>query len=239
MKRFWTKATVDHADDAYRVLLDGRPVRLPGGAPLMLPTAALAAAVAAEWQAAGGQKGGEMGWEMVPLTCLAGTAQERIAPDPGAVIDTLVRYGETDLLCYRAEHPAALAARQARLWQPWLDWAAERYGARLVPVSGVMYHPQDPAALAVLRRVLEGCDPAALTALGVAIPALGSLVLGLALADGAIQPGIAHDLATLDQAFQAEQWGEDPETTRRLAQVAGDIAIASRLLRLAQLRPDR
>ena len=239
MKRFWTEASVAQAAGAYRVLLDGRPVRLPGGAPLTLPNAALAAAIAAEWQAAGGQNGGEMGWEMVPLTRLAGTAQERIVPDPGAVIDALARYGETDLLCYRAERPAALVERQARLWQPWLDWAERHYGARLVPVCGIAYRPQDPAAPAALRRALEAYHPLALAALGVAVPALGSLVLGLALAEGAIAPGLAHEAATLDQAFQAEQWGEDPEMARRLAQIADDIAVANCLLRLARSRPDR
>jgi chaperone required for assembly of F1-ATPase len=213
-------------------------VRLPGGAPLAIPTAALAAAIAEEWRRAGGQPGGEMDWSMVPLTRLAGTAQERIAPDLAAVADALARYGESDLLCYRTERPEELARRQARAWQPWLDWAADRYGARLVPTTGIIHRPQDPASLAALRRALDGKDALALAALGVAVPALGSLVLGLALADGALDADMAHALATLDEAYQAEQWGQDPEALRRLGQVGEDIAVAGRLLRLARGLPD-
>jgi chaperone required for assembly of F1-ATPase len=238
MKRFWSTATAARLGDGYQVLLDGRPVRLPGGAPLALPTALLAAAVAEEWQLAGGQPGGAMGWDMVPLTRLVGTAQERVAPDLAAVADALATYGESDLLCYRADRPEELARRQERAWQPWLDWAADRYGARLAPTVGIVHRPQDPAALAALRRALGERDALALAALGVAVPALGSLVLGLALADGALDAGMAHALAMLDETFQAEQWGEDAEATQRREQVGADLAVAGRLLRLARGLPD-
>ncbi len=239
LKRFWKRATAERLGDGYQVLLDGRPVRLPGGASLALPTAVLAAAVADEWQRAGGKPGGEMGWDMVPLTRLVGTAQERIAPDPAAVADALASYSETDLLCYRAERPEELVRRQEHAWQPWLDWAADRYGARLVPTTGIVHRPQDPAALAALRRALSEQDSLALAALGVAVPALCSLVLGLALAHGALDAGTAHALAALDELFQAEQWGEDAEAARRREQVGEDIAVAGRLLRLARGLPDR
>ena len=234
VKRFWNRATAEPLGAGYQVLLDGRPVRLPGGAPLALPTAPLAAAIAEEWQRAGGEPGGAMGWHMVPLTRLVGTAQERIAPDPAAVADALARYGESDLLCYRADHPEALAGRQERAWQPWLDWAADRYGARLVATTGIVHRPQDPEALAALRRALIEQDAIALAAFGVAVPALGSLVLGLALADGALDAGTAHTLAMLDETFQAEQWGEDTEAAKRREQVGEEVAVADRLLRLAR-----
>ncbi|HYI85223.1 MAG TPA: ATP12 family chaperone protein, partial [Acetobacteraceae bacterium] len=120
MKRFWDRATVDKGPGGYGVLLDGRPVRLPGGAPLSVQSQQLAEAVAAEWtSAAGGAKGGDMSAAEVPLTRLAGTAQERIAPDPAPVAEGLAKYAETDLLCYRAEDPR-LAALQAEGWQPLL-----------------------------------------------------------------------------------------------------------------------
>ena len=99
-------------------------MRLPSGSPLMVASARLARAIAEEWQAAGGGKGSEMSFIDTPLTRLAGTALERIAPDPAPTIDAIARYGETDLLCYRAETPPALVQRQHQQWQPWLDWAA-------------------------------------------------------------------------------------------------------------------
>lgn len=237
MKRFWTTASAERAGEQYGVLLDGRPVRLPGGAPLAVPTASLAAAIAQEWQVAGGQPGGEMGWDALPLTRLAGTAQERIAPDPGPVADALAKYGESDLLCYRTERPQELARRQERAWQPWLDWAADRYGAHLVPTTSIIHQPQDPAALAALRRAVGECDALTLAALGVAVPALGSLILGLALADGVLDAGMAHALATLDETYQAEQWSEVPEAVRRREQIGEDVAMAGRLMRLARGLP--
>jgi len=176
-------------------------------------------------------------WDMVPLTRLAGTAQERIAPDPDAVADALAKYGESDLLCYRAERPEELVRRQDRAWQPWLDWAARHYGARLVPTTGIMHQPQDPAALAALRRALGEQDALTLAALGVAVPALGSLVLGLALAVGALDSGMAHALATLDETYQADQWGEDADAARRRERVGEDVAVAGRLMRLAHGLP--
>lgn len=232
MKRFWTEATMAPADGGFAILLDGRPMRIPGGAPLLLTNPALAAAVADEWQRAGGESGGAMTMDDVPLTRLAGTAQDRVAPDPAPTIDALARYGETDLLCYRAERPPELALRQARAWQPWLDWAERTHGARLRLGAGVVHVPQDPAALAALHRAVAAQPPAVLAALGVAVPLLGSLVLGLALADGALDAGMADALAHIDEAFQAEQWGEDALAAARRAGISADLALAERFIRL-------
>lgn len=237
MKRFWTDATVAAAEGGLTILLDDKPMRVPGGPPLVLRHPALADAVAAEWRGAGGGKGGEMSMDDVPLTRLAGTAQERIAPDPAPVADAIARYGETDLLCYRAEHPPELALRQTRAWQPWLDWAERTYGARLRPTTGIVHVSQDPAALAALRHAVAIQSPDALAALGIAVPTLGSLVLGLALAEGALDAGMADTLANLDEAFQAGQWGEDAGAVARRTQMAADLAIAERFLRLSRGLP--
>lgn len=234
MKRFWDHAVaVPRPEGGHAVLLDGRPLRLPGGQPLTARSAALAAAIAAEWQDAGGAKGGEMTMEAVPLTRLLGTAQDRVAPDPSAMVEGLVRYGGTDLLCYRAEDPA-LAALQARDWQPLLDWAARALGAPLTVTAGLMPVAQPVASLAALRAALAKHAPEELTALGLAVPGLGSLVLGLALAAGRIDAAAAHALATLDETFQEARWGEDPEATARRARSAADLALAERFLALVR-----
>ena len=149
MKRFWDHASVEPEAGGYRVRLDGRPMHLPGGIRLLLPTNALADAVAAEWQAAGGAKGGEMSFEDVPLSRLAGTAQERIAPDPAPTARALAEYGRSDLLCYRADRAAAArrapGARMAALARL---GAAANYGARLAVTAGVMPVAQDPRGAA-------------------------------------------------------------------------------------------
>ena len=214
------------------VVLDGRPMRIPGGAPLLLRGRAMAEAIAAEWDVAGGAPGGQMTMDEVPLTRLAGTAQDRIAPDPGPVARELARYAETDLLCYRAERPDALVLRQELMWQPWLDWLEERHGARLEPTVGILHRKQDPAALARVQDAVAAHGPEALAALGVAIPLLGSAVLGLALAEGAMDATEAHALANLDEMFEVGAWGEDEEGARRRATVAADVALAERFLRL-------
>ncbi|GAA0577623.1 ATPase [Craurococcus roseus] len=233
MKRFWDRATVGRSPEGYSVLLDGRPVRLPGGAPFTVWSERLAEAVAAEWDAAGGAKGGEMSFNDVPLTRLAGTAQERIAPDPAPVAEALARYAETDLLCYFADDPR-LAAIQAEEWQPLLDWAARRHDALLRVTAGLMPVAQGPDALAALRRAVSALGALDLAALGVLVPAFGSLVLGLAVVDCRLEAAEALRLATLDEIFQERFWGTDAEAEARRARVAADVEQAARLLALAR-----
>lgn len=233
MKRFWDQAGVFEENGGFAVRLDGRPVRLPGGGTLRVPTRPLAEELAAEWQgAAGGRKGGELTWDALPLTRLVGTAEERIAPDPAPTVAALAKYGETDLLCYRAEDPP-LAARQAKGWNPWLDWARDELRAPLAVTEGVMPARQHPASLEALRRAVAEAPPLGLAALGVVVPALGSLVLGLAVQRGRLGAAEAHALAILDETYQEEAWGRDEEAMARRARIADDLAGAERLLRLA------
>jgi chaperone required for assembly of F1-ATPase len=242
VKRFWTDVT--HAETrvtgvpGYAILLDGKPMRLPGGAVLSIPSGALALAIADEWRTAGGARGGEVNAEDTPLTQLAGTAQTRIAPDPAPTVEALAGYAESDLLCYRATGPEALVQREARAWQPWLDWAALAYDAPLRVGSGIVHVAQSRQSLKALRSAVSSFDPLVLAALGVLVPALGSLVLGLAVAEGRLDAARAHELGALDELFQAELWGEDAEAARRRAAVAADIALAARFIALVRTEPE-
>lgn len=229
MRRFWSHANTARDGEGYHILLDGKPMRLPGGAVLRVGQAALAEAIAAEWQAAADI----VVPAALPLTQLAATAQSRVAADPAASVAALLRYGEADLLCYRATHPPALVARQAAAWQPWLDWAAHVLDAPLAVTAGVMPIAQPPAALHALERALAARTIAELTGLGVAVPALGSLVLGLALAAGALDAATASELAALEEITQAQSWGEDGEAAARRAAIAGEIAQAARFMELS------
>jgi chaperone required for assembly of F1-ATPase len=234
MKRFWDRVDVVPDEAGWLVLLDGKPVRVPGGAKLAVPGRALADALADEWRQAGGARGGDMSYEDLPLTRLVGTAQERIAPDPEPVVLEIAQYGETDLLCYQVAEPVKLAERQRQQWQPWLAWAAEHLGAKLQVTTGIVHRPQDPAALAALAAAVATQTPLKLAALGVAVPSLGSLVLGLALAEGAIDAATAHQLANLDELFQAELWGHVDDADERRAHVAAEIQTAGRLIALSR-----
>ncbi len=234
MKRFWDAATVAEQADGYAVLLDKRPMHLPGGGVLRVRSARLAAALAAEWQQAGGGKGGEMSFADTPLTRLAGTAQQRIAPDPDPIVDAIARYGESDLLCYRADSPEALVQRQIQDWQPWLDWVALTYDAPLRVTTGIGHVRQHHDSIRALRNAVAVLDADALAGLGIAVPALGSLVLGLALAAGKLDAPTAFQLGCLDELFQAEQWGGDAEAEARRRAIAEDIDLAARYIMLTR-----
>ena len=212
------------------MLLDDRPLATPAKAAQLLPSLALAEAIAAEWRAQGERiKPAEMA-----LSQFANTAIDRVAPDPLAVIEGLLAYAGTDLVCYRAEAPEALVERQHRLWQPLLDWLSARHGAGLAVHRGVLPGAQPKAAIAALRGHLGRLDAFSLTALDAATRAAGSLVIGLALLEGRIGPEEAFALSQLDETFQIEQWGEDAEAARRRSSIQAEMALIHRFLQLAR-----
>lgn len=234
MKRFWDVAETVADPAGWQIRLDGRPVRIPGGNALAVPSRQLADAIAAEWQTVGGAKGGDFNLQAMALTRLAGTAQERVAPAREAIARELARYGESDLLCYRAERPERLVQRQHAEWQPWLEWADRTHGARLIATAGIIHVPQDTEALAALAGAVAAHDTIGLAALGVLVPALGSLVLGLAVAGGALSGAEAHAVSVLDDIFQEELWGRDADSHAGRLRVAADVAVAETFLTLAR-----
>ena len=202
MKRFWKDVSVD-PDRGIR--LDGKPVRTPGKQPLILPNAALAEAVGEEWRAVG--EGAEIDPRAMPLTGLANAATERI--DPAAFAAALAAFGESDLLCYRAEGPDDLVARQAALWDPLLDWARTRYDVHFEIAAGVMHRPQPPATIARLAEAVSARNAWQLAGLSPIVTIGGSLVAALALDEGAATPEQVWRAVELDEDWQAEQWGRD------------------------------
>ncbi|MBM3541038.1 MAG: ATPase [Alphaproteobacteria bacterium] len=227
MKRFYRAADIAAWDGAFEVVLDGRPVRSPGKRPLVMGEA-LARAVAAEWAA----QGATVALAAMPLMLLAGRAVDVVGPERARIVGEVAGYGRADTLCYRAETPSELVRRQDERWQPWLDWAADALGARLIVARGVMFAEQPPAALAALARAVEAHDDWRLAALMQATHATGSLVLGLALVAGRIEAKEAAALAALDEMFQIERWGEDAEAAARRAAVAADVAAAAHFVAL-------
>ncbi len=203
MKRFWREVTVDAAGVVH---LDERPVRTPGRAPLALPTPALAEAVADEWRSVGET----LDPRAMPLTGLANAALDRIAPDPATFAKGLAKYGESDLLCYRAEGPEPLVERQRAAWDPPLAWAQGRYDIHSEVTAGVIHRAQPDATLARLGEALASRDAWTLAGLSPVVTVTGSLVLALALDEGAVDPDTAWAAADLDEAWQRELWGEDP-----------------------------
>lgn len=226
MKRFYKEVGVEGRS----VLLDGRRVKTPRGDDPALPTVALAQAVAAEWRA----QGEEIVPADMPLTKLANTAIDGIVPRRDEVIAEIVAFARHDHLCYRTDRPAELVRRQNAAWDSLLDWAAQRFGAPLVVVHGVMSVAQPEASIAALRRAVEAHDPFALAALHVAASICGSLVLALALAQGHVTAGEAFALSQIDERFQAEKWGLDAEAEARARLLAAELDAAARFMDLAR-----
>ena len=228
MKRFYKEVTVAPAADGFDIRLDGRPVRTPAKAAMILPGAALADAVAAEWR----EQGEDIRPATMPLTALVSTTLDLTRNQREAVVAQLAAYAGTDLVCYRVAHPAELAAREARVWQPLLDWAALRYDAVLKVVTGIMPESQPEGACRALAAAVAAHDDWRLTALQVTVSACGSLVIGLALVEGRIDAAAAFEASQLHESFQIERWGEDPEAAKRRAALKDDIDGAARFLRL-------
>jgi chaperone required for assembly of F1-ATPase len=228
LKRNYRGASVIETENGFGVALDEKPLATPLRRTVAVPARALAEAIAEEWR---GQDG-DVRPHTMPLTQLAVTAIDHVADRREAVVDELADYGSTELLCYRAEHPAELAHRQAEAWQPLLDWLALRFDAALAVTSGVVPKPQSAAALAALRAAIADRSSWELAAMALATQAAGSVVLGLALVDERIDAGAAWSLSLLDELYQAERWGEDREAAARRESIRGDLAAAERFLGL-------
>jgi chaperone required for assembly of F1-ATPase len=232
-RRLYDSVAILGDTGSFRVLLKGRPVRTPGGSVLSLPTAALAAGVANEWLS----QGATIRPETMPLTRLAVTAIDRIAARRRSVIDALLAYAGSDLLCYRAEEPDDLVVLQAGAWQPLVDWAGERWGARMVVGRGVVPVDQPEAALRALRGAVDRVDDVELAALSSAVQASGSLLIGLALLHGRLDAQAAYDAALLDECYQARRWGVDAEAECRRQAIAEDLRAVAAFVSLARSRP--
>jgi len=228
MKRFYKLAAASPEEGGVAVLLDERMIRTPAKNPLRVPTEELAEAIAGEWNA----QGDEVDPRAMPLTGLANAAIDRVAPDPAAFALTLAGYGESDLLCYRADAPRPLVERQAAAWDPLLEWARCRFDVEFEVTSGVMHRAQPTATVEQLQRVVPARSAFHLAALSPLVTVSGSLIVALALAEGAIGLEQAWAAATLDEAWQAEQWGEDPLAAQALRNRRRDFESAYRFLTL-------
>jgi chaperone required for assembly of F1-ATPase len=228
-KRFYKEVAV--ADDGARagLLLDGKPVRTPGKAPLTVPTKTLAEAIAAEWRA----QGEHIDPRTMPLTKLANSAIDEVEGRTGAVIDDIMAHARADLLCYRASGPDGLLAAQAKHWDPIITWAKDALHAPLTLAEGIIHVAQPEASMAAIRKELEGLDAFTLAALHVMTSLTGSALLALAVLKKRLDPDEAWNAAHVDEDFQIGQWGEDAEAKDRRAARRRDFDAAARTLQLS------
>lgn len=226
MNRFYKDVSVSEAEDGFRILLDGRPVKTPAKNMLAVPARALADAIAAEWAG----QGEAVNSAAMPFLKLANTVIDGVATNRAAVIDVVLRFGENDLLCYRAHQPPELAKLQADGWDPVLDWARRKFGVAFVVVEGFTHADQPPATLAAFRAALAQQDSFSLAALHVVASIAGSVVLAMALAEGELVPAQIFALARIDENYQASKWGRDHEAEVRATGLARELDKAAEFI---------
>ncbi|KAA5603576.1 ATP12 family chaperone protein [Blastochloris sulfoviridis] len=214
-KRFYAAVTVEEGADGWAVQLDGRTPKTPRGQPLAVPTRTLAEALAAEWSA----QGQVIDPATMPLTRLVNVTLDEVVGEGKlqAVIDEIVKYAGSDLVCYRAAEPAGLVARQAEVWDPVLAFAHERLGARFMLSEGVTFVGQTETAIDAVRRAVEAVPPFALGALYTLTALAGSALIALAVAQDALTPEAGWDAVHVDEDWQMAFWGRDEQAMARRA----------------------
>lgn len=213
-KRFWKNVDVVPVDAGFTIQLDGRALKTPAKAPLVVPTHAVAELIAAEWRA----QGEKIVPETMPATRAANAAIDKVRGQFADVAALVAAYGESDLLCYRATYPAELRARQDAAWDPLLEWTTHQFGLRWVIVEGVMPTAQPPETLAMLDAQVARFSPFELTAFHDLVALSGSLVIGLAVTEGRDTPEALWQVSRIDEDWQTEKWGEDDEARALAAQ---------------------
>ena len=228
MKRFWKDVTVEGEAGGWDIKLDSRPVRTPARTALVVPTRALADAIAEEWRSIEG----EIDPRAMPLTGLANAAIDRIAPERDTFAAGLARYAEADLACYRAEGPRALVQRQEESWDALLAWARRRYDVDFATTCGIVHVEQPGATVDRLTHAVAALDPFRLAGLSPLVTVGGSLVAALAVLEKAITPEAAWDAVSIDDRWQLEQWGADAEAEAALENRRSDFLAGARFLEL-------
>lgn len=228
MKRFYKNVVLGDSEGGVELLLDGRKVKTPAGHVLVLPKGAFAEAVAEEWRA----QEDEVRPHTMPLTRLANTVIDGISERGSEVVAALAAYGQTDLICYEAEHPAALVERQQAVWHPVREKVSEILGAPIVATKGVTAIEQDAAVLRKLEQELGDLDGHVLAAVHEMTTLTGSIYLTLAVLKGLLHEDAAWEAAHVDESFQQEHWGEDEEAAARLEKRRLAFRTAAEALRL-------
>jgi len=210
LKRFWEQAHVAKTEGGFTVMLDERPLKTPMKRPLIVPSEALAAEIAAEWQAIEGK----VDTSILPYTQFAHAGLDQAVDERAEIAAKIALYGETDLLCYRAEAPQELVERQAEAWDPLLQWSADTLGAPLTATAGIVHLAQPEGSLTALAAHVQPFQGFQLKALYDWVTISGSLVLALAIAKKRLSADEAWGLSRLDESWQEEQWGVDDEAKK-------------------------
>ncbi len=210
-KRFWAKTATSSAEDGFRVLLDGRPVKTPAGSSLVLPSLELARRIESEWSSVSEH----LDYEALPLTRLAFAAIDIMPHGQSETIVEVLRYAETDLVSYPSTYPEALQAREDAVWLPLIAWTGLALDLHFEQNRSLVHRPQPAPTLEKLQALVTAMSPWQQAGLMSAIPLLGSVVLALALSRGQVSGEQALAASLIGEDFQADIWGRDAEAALR------------------------
>ncbi len=225
MKRFYEKAAVVSYNSGFLVELDGREIKTPEKRPALSPTKALADAICQEWN----EQGDKIAPDSMLIAKLQNTAIDRVETRRDDLIEELVKYAGTDLLCYRADFPEDLKKLQKDIWQPLLEWVSESHGITLKVTTGILHVEQD---IAPLTNILQGIDSFRLAAFYNITTLCGSISIALNVLGGNITGEQAWTAAQLDENYQIAQWGLDDEAKIRQDNMKAELDAAERFLEL-------
>ncbi|QDZ24718.1 ATP synthase mitochondrial F1 complex assembly factor 2 [Chloropicon primus] len=206
--RFYKRATAAEAEEAkgkWCVKLDGRKLRTPSLKVLLLPNAALAHAIAVEWEY---QSSSSIRAFTMPLMQLATTATDRTPQDRDNNVATLLRYVHSDPgLCWVDEPGTPLAKAHEEAWKPVLDWFNNDLGIKVVKNESFIPVDQSPESIEQLADHLKSLDDWEFTCLHVLSTAVKSLLLARAVLEDKVSIKEAVHLSRLEEEMQIEEWG--------------------------------
>jgi len=233
MKRFYTLVSTHKEPEGYGIRLDGKPVKTPSEVMLVAPLEALADEIVQEWAA----QEENIIPDSMPLTQILITKIDRVFKEREAMTKAVLKYLDTDLLCYRTQEPPELAKLQQEEWDPWLDWFEDRFGAKLQTTTSLSALKQDASAHTPIMNYVKLKSDDEFTVLQLVTSFSGSLVLALAFIEGAITPQQVFNAAHVEENHKAKMYNEDvhgPDPVQEKKQIAmkNDLEAAAKFLAL-------
>ncbi|GAA5848461.1 hypothetical protein JCM8547_004521 [Rhodosporidiobolus lusitaniae] len=213
MRRFWKTVGVEPREEGnIAVLLDKRTLKTPGGVPLLIPKERLPVAlcIADEWE---NQKA-VLKQHSLPMTSLAARAldglnDEKLRKD---VVTYLLRYLDTDTVCFQEPEPERLTRLQDLHWQPLIAWVEKRYDVKINLYEGILNTRQPDATVLKLGAAVSAFDHFKLAAFERAVLASKSYLIALGLVEGFLSAEGAAQAAHVEVQSQIDRWGEVEDT---------------------------
>ena len=205
MKRFYTMVSHRKTDVQYQILLDAKPINTPFKNTLHVFQQGLADALVKEWSS----QVDKIVPDTMPLTQIVSTKIDKVSNERAQMSAEVLKFFNTDLLCYRTDAPAELLRAQENAWDPVLKWFAQRFGSELETTQTLVALKQSQAAHDAIRVYVEALDDDRFTILQMITPLAGSIILAMAFIEGEVGGQKLFDCTHVEEAFKAEIYNEE------------------------------